>query len=27
MNPDGDSGGEGERESSDTKDWSDCSSS
>ena len=27
MNPDGDSGGDGERESSDTKDRSDCSSS
>jgi len=26
MNPDGNSGGDGERESSDTKDRSDCSS-
>jgi len=27
MNPDGDSGGDGERESSDTENRSDCSSS
>ena len=27
MNPDGNSGGDGERESSDTEDGSDCSSS
>jgi len=27
MNPDGDSGGDGERETSNTEDRSDCSSS